>query len=121
MTKMKKTDRGMKVQWATAAFAVLLSGCAADGSDTNAILGGAIGGGMGAAIGQEAGGRNGAVVGGAVGGAAGAAAGSNQNATKNVPAGRADDEEGYRRHRHSDDDEGHREGERRRGEDREDD
>ncbi len=99
---MKKTDLALGMKGSAVVLALLLSGCAADGSDANTILGGALGGGAGAAIGQAVGGRDGAIVGGAIGGATGAAVGSNQNAVRNAPAreGRRDDEDedGYRRH-----------------------
>ncbi len=78
---------------------LFLAGCAADGSDAGAILGGA----TGAAIGQEVGGQSGAVIGGAVGGATGAAMGSNRTVRSE------DGERGRYRgrgHRRDDDDEG---------------
>lgn len=59
---------------------VLLAGCAADGRNNNAAIGGAVGGAAGAAVGYEIGGQTGAIIGGAVGGAAGAAVGGNQDA-----------------------------------------
>lgn len=109
---MKKTNLAVGMKGTAVVLALLLSGCAADGSDANAILGGALGGGAGAAIGQAVGGRDGAIVGGAIGGATGAAVGSNQNAVRNAPARdarRDDDNEGWgRRH-----DNGRHEGERR--------
>jgi hypothetical protein len=120
ITTMKmKTELRLATAGAAAIVALLLSGCAADGSDANAVVGGAIGGGLGAAIGQEIGGSQGAVVGGAIGGATGAAAGSNHNATRN-DSGRGDDEDrGYRRRHRSDDDD--RRDDDRRDDDRRDD
>lgn len=115
---MTKIDSAMKMKGMAVVLAVLLAGCAADGSDANTVLGGAIGGGAGAAIGQEIGGRNGAIIGGAIGGATGAAVGNGQNAVRTAPAPaeRNDDEDGYRNRR----DNGRHNGERRDSEEEDD-
>jgi outer membrane lipoprotein SlyB len=92
-----------KVSWLFAAM--LLAGCAADGSNTNTVIGGAVGGATGAAVGDIIGGRSGAIIGGAVGGATGAAVGSQQDARRAPPPryerrDRRDDGEDRHRHRH---------------------
>lgn len=72
----------------------LLAGCAADGSNTNTVVGSAAGAAAGSAVGYNMGGRDGATVGAAIGAAVGAAIGSEQDAarqqTVSSPASRDD-------------------------------
>ncbi|MBI5918045.1 MAG: hypothetical protein HY849_01545 [Nitrosomonadales bacterium] len=98
-------------------LALALAGCAADGRNNRAVLGGAVGGAVGAGVGHSVGGQGGAILGGAIGGATGAAIGTSgqqrQPAARPVyqprdqvrPAREHDDDEGEgRRHRRHGDD-----------------